>query len=503
MRPFLLPYLLLAVLYGSVGYFSPGYDDEIFNIRLIEKHGGDWFALVSAVEGMDVHPPGSYLIDAVLFRLCGDWGLVRLIVSLFASAAVVFAIDSARRREGTRSALLLYGLLGLNPALLLWCTGLRWYAFFVPVLVWLTTLPPAGSRRYWLKCFAGLLALGYLGYAVLVVALPVLALYWVGAAGHWRDKLRAAWAYAAVALLLYLPQAYFFLTVHARHKDKQIFSLAKGLVGFAAAQLSNQGVFPLSLPGLMAIVGSLGVAATLMAAGWRRNFASRQFLAYAFAVAVMLATGLAGKMRNFVVLAGFQARWLAGAQVEPRVAGAFRLFMGLVLAANVWGVVNVVAHRETTKANWNLPVAEVLDRLAATRAGCNGDLLVLSHDKMLSWHLANRGFEPFVPAGRRGGAEPPAAATHACLALVKTFAGTIGREQYGLLIGEVEALRQESSERLLFGRDAYAEWKRKVDPAYPDYGAEIVLLRGVSGVDTLRHWRRQQSVPTAVEPLGE
>jgi hypothetical protein len=118
---------------------SPGYDDEFTNIELIERLGG---GVLGYVQGNDVHPPGSYLLDWLLFAALRDWQLVRLAVALFTAGAIVYAVEWLRHRHGMRAATLALVLLALNPALLMWCTGLRWYAWFVPMLLWLLCPPP-------------------------------------------------------------------------------------------------------------------------------------------------------------------------------------------------------------------------------------------------------------------------------------------------------------------------------------------------------------------------
>jgi len=82
---FPLLYFFLLILYGFVGYSSFGYDDELFNIRLIERYG---LGAISIVQQTDVHPPGSYLVNWALFTLLGDWKLVRLVGALFSFSGI-------------------------------------------------------------------------------------------------------------------------------------------------------------------------------------------------------------------------------------------------------------------------------------------------------------------------------------------------------------------------------------------------------------------------------
>lgn len=157
-------------MYGTVAYQSPGYDDEFFNINPIENIG---FGVVAMTQSTDVHPPGSYLLDWLLYAVFGKWELVRLAISLLTASSLIWAAASYRSRKGDLPGFLLILIMGLNPGILLWRTGLRWYAFFVPVLIWLSILLEQPGWKYWIKCFFGLLVLGYLGYAVFIVALPV------------------------------------------------------------------------------------------------------------------------------------------------------------------------------------------------------------------------------------------------------------------------------------------------------------------------------------------
>ena len=168
-------YLLVITLYIFVGYTSYGYDDEFFNVVLIEKLG--WGA-IQVIQSSDVHPPGSYIIDVLLYKIFGKWEIVRAIIGLNTALSLVYAINVVKNKYGIRSAVISYILLGLNPAILLWCTGLRWYAFFVPILIWLSFPLVKKGSRLWIQCFGGLLLLSYFGYAAFVIAPSIFLIYW-------------------------------------------------------------------------------------------------------------------------------------------------------------------------------------------------------------------------------------------------------------------------------------------------------------------------------------
>lgn len=69
--------------FGSVAYLSLGYDEEFFNILMIEGQGG----LIGKIRSHDVPPPDASLANRELRKLVGgDWHLVRLFIGLFAVA---------------------------------------------------------------------------------------------------------------------------------------------------------------------------------------------------------------------------------------------------------------------------------------------------------------------------------------------------------------------------------------------------------------------------------
>src|SRR5258706_7192010 len=132
------------------------------------------------------------------------------IVALWLSMAVQGAVHRA----------FAYLVICLNPSLLLWCTGLRWYAYFVPVLnlVVLTLMTnPRKPLLYWGLLTAGALALFHIGYLSLVIV-PCVFLV----ALYQRRKTLATELWILGGLLLFAaavayPQATVLFTVHLKH----------------------------------------------------------------------------------------------------------------------------------------------------------------------------------------------------------------------------------------------------------------------------------------------
>ena len=479
-------YVLVCVLYGVVGYASMGYDDEFSNMALVERHG---LAVVALMQTQDVHPPGQYLINWGLHAVTGDWWLVRLATALLTALSLIYATEALRQRHGDRAAGVLFVLLCLNPAILMWCTGVRWYAYFVPVLVWLSVTPRHGDWRYWAKCFGGLVLLGYIGYAVFVVALPVLWLYWTGSRQSPREKAIAIGWGALAGALLYAYQFHVFLTVHLQSKGSQVSSLLHNLMGFAIAQVANQGVFSISVPAALSALGITGVVWLAFRADWRGNLRNRYLAAYAIGSLLTILLGIAGKFRNLVIVSPWQAMWLATLQVPERRTKAFLACFAALVAGNLWGTVNVATHHNTTKNSWDLQLGAVMAALASERDACGADLVVLSHDPALTWHVDQARYPQLGPFSRQVLSRDALGATHRCVAVVRTYAGMFSDAEIGQMYAQVGGLRHGAATHRQIGRDSHYRIKQRLDPRYPEYQFDVTVYRDVSGLGALAAWQ--------------
>jgi hypothetical protein len=476
------------ILYGLVGYHSAGYDDEYINIRVIERFG---LGAIGIIQNFDVHPPGSYLANWLLYSVQHDWHLVRLAVALFSAGSVVYAIDHIRKIHGSRSGVIAFLLVGLNPALLMWCTSLRWYAFFVPILIWVSVTPNVCGWRYWGKCFGGLVLLGYFSYAVFIVSIPLLVLYWRDCPDKVSSKLKGIAVFSSVAGLLYLYQFRIFLTVSLDRIDSQTSSLSKSLMGYAVAQIGNQGVFPLSPAGILSAIGTLGILFLVFRFSVKENLrGNRYFLPYWLGVAALILSGLAGKFRNFIVLTPWQGFWVSTARIETTKGAMFRVFVTLIAVGNLVGMVNVVTHRGTTKNSWNLPVYEVMAAVAAEVAPCDHDLLVLTHDPTFSYVLESVGFRVLSPYASHEMDQSAFEQTHRCLLVLKTYAGSLDDTLIDHLYDDLDLLDYRERTTQSFGYDRFHRLKRFLESRYPEYQVEMIKYLEVGHLFGLKHWGR-------------
>jgi len=479
-------YVGILFLYGFVGYNSFGYDDEFFNIELIEQHG---LNAISILQGTDIHPPGSYLANWALFSLFGNWSLVRLAVGLFSASVLIYTIDSVRSTYGVSSGWKACFFLGLNPAFLLWCTGLRWYAFFAPVLAWVSITPRTFGARYWAKCFCGLVVLGYFGYTVFIIALPVLILYWINSPNPATNKIKNILIYGSIASLAYLPQLIIFFTVHFQNIGTPFSSLRRSLVGFVVVQLSNPGVFPLSFGGIISAVGALGIIfVSLLFSPSAQLRTNGYFVSYWISSGLMILTGFAALFHPLVTISPLQGLSFSTIQVDKSKEKIFTVFCTFLAIGNLIGIFNVANHHDTTKNTWNLPIRATLDELEASRTSCNQDLVVLAHDPTLVYFLKKKGFIVLSPY-RATPDERILQETHQCVVVLKTYAGSIDDRKFTDMYSELQNLHFDSKSKHSLGFDRYFKWKKMLDSRYPESQIEISSFKKVHNLYELKSWQ--------------
>jgi len=481
---FLVLYIFLLIIYGFVGYHSTGYDDEFFNINLIEKFG---LSVLNVTQSTDVHPPGSYFFDWALHKIFGEWEYVRASIGLMTAASLVSGINYIKRNKGDLSGFLCFIVFGLNPAYLLWCTGLRWYAYFVPILIFLLQVPEKRNSYYWAKCFLGLTLLGYVGYAAFIIAPAVIILYWLMDNADEKVKLKEFSIWAAISILIYAYQLNIFLTVHIHNKDGQVAGLLKSIAGVFIANFSNQGVFPLSFAGVVTFVGTLGMTLMIFYSQLKLRVKNQYMPPYLLTTLSAITSGLAGKFRNLVVVSPIQGYWIVTSITDLIYKRkVFKLFMGFLLIGNTWGICNVALHQNTTKNSWNMPVGVILKELDFAKKSCNGQHLFLTSDPSLSWHIRKSHYDLIGPMDESSFSN--ISKKYDCLTVIKTYKATLSERKYKSMYEEVGMVKANSSRFEKIGKDEFFLVKKILDNSYPEYQAEITSYYNISYLPEFIGW---------------
>jgi hypothetical protein len=477
-------YLLVVALFGSVSYLSPGYDDEITNVTLVER--SSLSQLVHIVNSTDVHPPGSYVMNWLLFHLLHDWHLVRLVSGILSASALWLLFTRTTSDSGPLQRSFGYASICLSPTALLWLTGLRWYAYFVPVLVVLVV--SLNSRqstwRFWLSLWAGLAVLFHIGYAVLVIG-PAVVLY----AGllrrqRLRMELPACLAGAAVAGVACVPQLLHFLAFHLPNLSSQVSTLPRSFAGLALHTFNGQAFYPVSLAGVVSIAANLGVFVLLIK---HPRICQRPISVLFLTGCLLLAVSkLAGKFRNLVMLTPFQGVVSTDAFASSRSSLVKGALLALMFVAQLLGIYNVAAHVDTTKGSWNTPYAEVLRAVHADGIGCRRTI-VFTKDAVLLHELARLGYSV---ARERTATQPPSSpiSTDDCIVELQTFRGSMSPQDFQTLFGDFKRLRASFVISRRFGADRFARFKRRFDSDVPDYYVTETLYRGAVNPESLASW---------------
>jgi hypothetical protein len=461
--------VLVAAVFATFGWLSPGYDDEFYNIALARTAGAFDVAHWWGVANVDpVHPGGQYITNFVLHAALNDWRLVRAVSAAAAGSAVALYILASVTRT-SRLLPLAAAVVAFSPTLLLWSTGLRWQSLFLALTMLLLIFAQdkrTSGNMYWLRLGITAILLCYVGYLGLVLAPLVVAWALWSRRGDFRREWPVVAVVAAAAIALYLPELGRLLGSGTSASNGQTGSLWLSTAGAAQGLLINSGLFPLSGIGIFTAFATAVVATAVAVIHWRQI--SRDPLAWlviAFAV-VLAVSGLGVKFRNVVpilpVFLGLIFQYgFAGQRVKPLIAAGI-----IVLAlTNTIGAVNLLRHTRTAKGSWNLPIEATIAELAKPYAGCT-QVVLLTIDPGLAWHAAERGYRVLGPYGDKSSKVPAGD----CVVAAVTYSGPFGRANYAHAFSR---LPSHAFETLQLGRDPDAAIKRRFDPSVPDYYVEL------------------------------
>ncbi len=481
-------YLLVLIAYPMVSYLSYGYDDEFFNINLIEKFG---FKTIYFLQHNDVHPPLSYFINIVLIRLLHNWSLVRVCSGLLMSATLIWATEKERRIFGNQYALILFLLLAFNPALLMWCSGIRWYAYFLPVLVYLIFKPIRSGFKAWVILGAGITLLAFIGYIAFLLLVPLILLYWWSNTEAPKVKIKQFIYMAPLFMILYAYQFYVFATVHLRGRGKELtFNVIKNARGYFISQISNQGVFPISAPAIISVLGFLGLVFCILKYifGHSNDKKSRQILIVYFLVTLLLlVSGLGGKFRNFIVLIPFQISLVMHFYNVLKTNMVYLVSLIMLVLANLWGCVNVIRHSGTTKNSWNMPIGETISAIEQWH-NLDGSLLVFTIDPTLTFVLKQRNIHVVSAYNEH---KSPEFEPISNVVFINTFRGSMSRRFYDSLMMEEKHIKSDGKQAIKLGYDPYFEWKNKLINDLPEYQVDLVMYQNPKDVNKIRFWNQK------------
>jgi len=464
-----LHFALILLIYAATGYYSPGFDDEYFNLMIVERYG---IGVANYTQSTDVHPPLSYLLNAWLYQLIGKWEWIRMISGILTGTTILATIHRLGKGRDIKFSLILIYLLAFNPAILMWGTSLRWYGYFLPVLIWLMALP-SQSRWHWPKFFLSFLWLGYTGYISFFIFPPLFLYYWMKDNREKKEKIKAILLPGLLVALAYLPQFIIFYQVHFPRSGGQVFSLSSGLIGILSTHVSNQGVFPLSIPGIVSALGTLILSIHLLRKA-KEEWKSPYLIPFGLGEMILLASRIAGKIRNLSVMLPLQAIWFTE-RFSRTTSRWLMIGMGLIVFGNLAGTYNVIQHEDTTKNSWNLPVDDVKRFVLEQTKTSRSHTLIYCHDPILTWHLEKMGYPVRSPYGHHEISVKNRNFNE--VIVIWTNPGFIYKQRMDLYHFEIDLIKSSSKTRYMIGSDKYAFIKRRKEPRYPNELVNLQLIR--------------------------
>ena len=473
--------ILPLLLFAYTAYTSYGYDDEIFNIvnAQPEKYVSAYELIQDHLSGkiIDRHPVGSFLMNYILLKTLGSWNLVRVVGGVLSALAMwlYWRYVVIKGKTDTMTVIFAYVFMCLNPAVLMWCTGLRWQTYAFPlicVLGFILSQPPYLSSRKYLFWGSYFLTASIIFYTETSAAIMIIASFMmllVHRRKYFLDEWKTILLFGLLALLLVSRQIYLFFTVLLPdvRGSNEFYSVFQTIAGGGQNFLCGQGVVPVSLPGIMLIVANFILflvfifSIKTVAASCTNGF-------FILSYAGIIISTIGGKIRNFVVLSAPHGGFMADIFDCIKSKALKKIILALYVVGTVWGLYNVVSHNDTTRATWNTPYGELMEFLEQYNSN---ECFVVSHNPVFDYHAKQRGFKTMF-VGEHDWLDELKKHTETVI-ILRTYKGSVNNENFDKFNEYVDSKHIVSAKS--FSYDRYAWFKRLFDKNYPDYYAEILV----------------------------
>jgi hypothetical protein len=446
--------LVAAVIVGGLGLLTTvlavtgraPYDDEIANFHVVR--GRDVPSIIRLANSVDVHPPGSYVINKLSYDLLGSWEGVKIAGGCINALALALLIWLAYEKLPPRQRAWLTFCLATASTTILWGASVRWYAYFNPVftatfaILLFSDIPR--TARTAVFGVAAVISF-YIGYAA-VCGVVILAAAHVG-----RDW--PLWTRRDVAILLSTgilaglacgPQLLVFLQVHSRNQGAQVGGPVLALLQSALTVVLGNAVFPIAV---VPIVYGLLIACAVGFWLFTQDKSRLQWVTVgtlALGLTCMAVTGIGIKPRNSAYLLPIAALVICSAIASlPR--RSYAAVSVALVAFQSLGVWNVITHDNTIKGSYNTDFQSAMRAIQKWRGSSEcRTLVVFNHDPVMSYLLDRAGIAQSSPYEET--THPAVQVSRGeCLAIVETYRGVIPSTVIGRMYGTV---RLDTDQRL-------------------------------------------------------
>ena len=382
---------LIVILYAYVGYTSYGFDDEFFNIGIVENFSAYEIIFLDASVNSN-HPNGSLFLNSIIFNIFDDWSYVRSFYGFIFALCLVFSFKCLTN-EYKNFNQFFFILLCLNPSLLMLGSSIRWYSIFIIFINLLMILIYKNYRNplfFWGSFLCLAQALIYTNYLAFII-LPITFFYSLYQRKIFFHKNKNEVIYLIffifLSLVIAFPEIKAFLYKLSLDQSSQTSSFFQSVIGFGLFQISGMALMPFSYSGILSIILTLCILITFLL-----NFRTQpiKFLyIYVFICSFIILSGIGGKFRAFFTIHILDA--FIKAQILSFIPKRFHyLIFVLLVAPFLVGSINVVMHDATSKGSWNLPYSDTIEEVGNLAAlhECQ-NVQIFLHDPGLSWHLTN------------------------------------------------------------------------------------------------------------------
>ena len=263
---FLILSLILPVaIFAFTAWNTHGWDDEFFSIKWLELDE-PFLTLINRINHNDTQPIGMYVFDLFFYKIFNNWSAVRLSGAIIVAFSLWLYWFLTHKKESYANKFLSYILLCLNPSLLLWCTGLRWYTWLMPLICFLGILinkskenfSENGKIKFWACYFFVSILMFHIVYysAVLILASFLCICY--ERRKFLISELKIILSFGILSLILISYQAYFFFTVHYPNGSNVLNSSIFQCFLYAGQYfLSGAALIPVSFFGILSITAGI------------------------------------------------------------------------------------------------------------------------------------------------------------------------------------------------------------------------------------------------------
>jgi hypothetical protein len=410
------------------------YDDEIFNIQIINNYT-NFFQLFKHINSIDVTPPLSYIFNLFFLKLFNSYELIIVPTILLTSYSLfLFYRCSNNYIEDKYGKVLLFLFTFFSPPILMWGISLRWYAYWFPLfLIVFTFFFYVPIKRYHLILLILLLSLmTSISYLTFIILVPFFILWFLK---NRFNKTKEIFFLIVAYFLINSYQIYNFLHVHINNSAIQRYNIIYSMLNSVSAMYNGGTVFFVDTISVVQMLICIVLTLYIFLKYGHLNDKQKKFIFpiiffLVITFVIMVLSGIGGKYRNglflniifiFIVSYFFQF-----------IKKEFKLLILLIGVIFITiSLYNLIFHINTAKNSFNLPVNRVINLISNTRnKDLENDIFIFTHDPSLEFELKRKNYKVLSLNYLNNENKSYLAKKGDFIFLIETYQGSIGKQQY-------------------------------------------------------------------------